>query len=163
MMSNFFFHPTSVVDDNVVIGSGTKVWHFSHIQSGARIGENCSFGQNVNLSNNVIIGNGVKVHRKDCKFILDTSERILVVSWNDDGSLKYNVVIKVYIDSSNDRLVDILTLATKSDINVSSINNKGVIKNEDVYDLICKVKNKESLDRFISELSSFSFVSKVER
>lgn len=61
MMSDFFVHPTSVVDDNVEIGNGTKVWHFSHIQSGARIGENCSFGQNVNISNNVIIGNGVKV------------------------------------------------------------------------------------------------------
>lgn len=59
--SNFFIHPTSVVDENVVIGEGTKIWHFSHIQSGAEIGKNCSFGQNVNVSNNVLIGNGVKV------------------------------------------------------------------------------------------------------
>ena len=60
-MSNFFVHPTSIVDDNVVIGEDTKIWHFSHIQSGARIGEKCSFGQNVNVSNNVLIGDGVKV------------------------------------------------------------------------------------------------------
>ncbi|MBQ9826388.1 MAG: N-acetyltransferase [Firmicutes bacterium] len=60
-MDDFFVHPTSIVDDDVVIGKGTKVWHFCHIQSGARIGENCSFGQNVNVSNNVTIGNGVKV------------------------------------------------------------------------------------------------------
>ena len=60
-MSEYFVHPTSVVDDNVIIGEGTKIWHFSHIQSGARIGKNCSFGQNVNVSNNVIIGDGVKV------------------------------------------------------------------------------------------------------
>lgn len=60
-MSDFFIHPTSIVDDDVVIGEGTKVWHFSHIQSGARIGRNCSFGQNVNVSNNVTIGDGVKV------------------------------------------------------------------------------------------------------
>lgn len=60
-MSEFFVHPTSIVDDNVEIGEGTKVWHFSHIQSGARIGKNCSFGQNVNVSNNVKVGNGVKV------------------------------------------------------------------------------------------------------
>ena len=60
-MSEYFVHPTSVVDDDVQIGEGTKVWHFSHIQSGARIGKNCSFGQNVNVSNNVIIGDGVKV------------------------------------------------------------------------------------------------------
>lgn len=60
-MSNFFVHETSVVDDNVQIGTGTKIWHFCHIQSGAVIGKNCSFGQNVNVSNNVKIGDGVKV------------------------------------------------------------------------------------------------------
>lgn len=60
-MSEYFVHPTSIVDDNVEIGEGTKIWHFSHIQSGAKIGKNCSFGQNVNVSNNVVIGNGVKV------------------------------------------------------------------------------------------------------
>lgn len=60
-MNNYFVHESSYVDDDVKIGSGTKIWHFSHIQSGAQIGENCSFGQNVNVSNNVKIGNGVKV------------------------------------------------------------------------------------------------------
>lgn len=60
-MGDFFIHETSIIDDNVEIGEGTKVWHFCHIQSGAQIGKNCSFGQNVNVSNNVIIGNGVKV------------------------------------------------------------------------------------------------------
>lgn len=61
-MSDFFVHPTSVVDDDVQIGAGTKIWHFSHIQSGARIGQKCSLGQNVNISSHVRIGNGVKVH-----------------------------------------------------------------------------------------------------
>ena len=60
-MSDYFVHPTSIVDDNVEIGEGTKVWYFCHIQSGARIGKNCSFGQNVNVSNNVKVGDGVKV------------------------------------------------------------------------------------------------------
>ena len=60
-MSDYFVHSTSVIDENVKIGKGTKIWHFSHIQSGARIGRNCSFGQNVNVSNNVIIGDGCKV------------------------------------------------------------------------------------------------------
>ena len=58
---NYFVHETSFVDDNVEIGEGSKIWHFCHIQPGARIGKNCSFGQNVNISNNVIVGNGVKV------------------------------------------------------------------------------------------------------
>ena len=60
-MQGYFLHETSVVDENVQIGNGTKIWHFSHVQSGAVIGENCSFGQNVNVSNNVKIGNGCKV------------------------------------------------------------------------------------------------------
>ena len=60
-MSEYYVHPTSIVDDDVEIGEGTKIWHFSHIQSGARIGKNCSFGQSVNVSNNVKVGNGVKV------------------------------------------------------------------------------------------------------
>lgn len=58
---NYFVHETSIIDDNVKIGRGTKIWHFSHVQSGAKIGENCSLGQNVNVSNNVVIGNGVKI------------------------------------------------------------------------------------------------------
>ena len=58
---NYFVHRSSFVDDDVEIGEGTKIWHFSHIQSGAKIGKNCSFGQNVNVSNNVKIGDGVRV------------------------------------------------------------------------------------------------------
>ena len=50
----YFVHPSSYVDENVTIGKGTKVWHFCHLQSGCRIGENCSLGQNV-------IGNGCKL------------------------------------------------------------------------------------------------------
>ena len=44
-----------------MIGEGTRIWHFSHVQPGARIGRNCSLGQNVNISNNVIVGNGCKL------------------------------------------------------------------------------------------------------
>ena len=60
-MNSYFVHESSYTDDDVSIGSGSKIWHFCHIQSGAVIGENCSLGQNVNISNNVKIGNGVKI------------------------------------------------------------------------------------------------------
>jgi len=60
-MSQFFAHETSIVDDKVVIGNDTKVWHFSHILSGSTIGERCSFGQNCVVGPNVTIGSGVKV------------------------------------------------------------------------------------------------------
>ncbi|KAA3611237.1 MAG: N-acetyltransferase [Calditrichaeota bacterium] len=58
---NFFVHESAYVDDNVEIGEGTKVWHYSHIQSAARIGKKCVFGQNVNVANNVKIGNFCKI------------------------------------------------------------------------------------------------------
>jgi len=57
----YFKHESAYVDDNCEIGDGTKIWHFSHIQSGTRIGKNCVFGQNVNVGNNVKIGNFCKV------------------------------------------------------------------------------------------------------
>ena len=57
----FFKHESSYIDDDVEIGEGTKIWHFTHIQKGARIGSNCVLGQNVNVGNNVRIGNYVKI------------------------------------------------------------------------------------------------------
>ncbi|PIS27316.1 MAG: N-acetyltransferase [Candidatus Marinimicrobia bacterium CG08_land_8_20_14_0_20_45_22] len=57
----FFVHESSYIDDNVEIGDGTKIWHFSHIQAGSKIGMKVSIGQNVNVGNNVVIGNFVKI------------------------------------------------------------------------------------------------------
>lgn len=61
MTMNYFKHESAYVDENCEIGDGTKIWHFSHIQSGSKIGENCSLGQNVNVGNNVSIGNNCKI------------------------------------------------------------------------------------------------------
>ena len=60
-MATYFVHGSSIVDEGVNIGDDTKIWHFSHILSGATIGEACSFGQNCVVSPKVKIGNGVKV------------------------------------------------------------------------------------------------------
>ena len=59
--NKYFLHKSSYVDKNVEIGVGSKIWHFSHIQSGSIVGDNCSIGQNVNIGNNVKIGNYVKI------------------------------------------------------------------------------------------------------
>ena len=56
-----FVHESSYVDDNVIVGSGTKVWHFSHILNNCDIGEDCSLGQNVVIGPNVVVGNRVKI------------------------------------------------------------------------------------------------------
>ncbi|MBR0170127.1 MAG: N-acetyltransferase [Bacteroidales bacterium] len=61
MVDEPFIHESSYVDDGVVLGKGTKVWHFCHIQKNAVLGENCSLGQNVNIGPNVKIGNGVRI------------------------------------------------------------------------------------------------------
>ena len=52
---NYFKHESAYIDEPVEIGGGTKIWHFSHVQKGAKIGKNCILGQNVNIGNNVII------------------------------------------------------------------------------------------------------------
>jgi UDP-2-acetamido-3-amino-2,3-dideoxy-glucuronate N-acetyltransferase len=57
----YYVHPSSTIDQPCVIGDGTKVWHYCHIMSGAKIGEGCVLGQNVMVANNVVIGNNVKI------------------------------------------------------------------------------------------------------
>ena len=58
---NYFSHESSYVDDGALIGRDTRIWHFSHIMSGAVIGEGCNLGQNVVIASNVTIGNNVKI------------------------------------------------------------------------------------------------------
>jgi UDP-2-acetamido-3-amino-2,3-dideoxy-glucuronate N-acetyltransferase len=59
--NKFYFHPTAQIDEDVKIGTGTKIWHFTHIISGSKIGENCSIGQNVVIGPDVTIGSGCKI------------------------------------------------------------------------------------------------------
>ena len=58
---DYFSHETAVIDENVSIGEGTKIWHFSHIMPNATIGSNCNIGQNVVVSPDVVLGNNCKV------------------------------------------------------------------------------------------------------
>lgn len=60
-LENVFIHKSAWVDSPVKIGDGTKIWHFTHVSSGASIGENCTLGQNVFIGNNVKVGKSVKV------------------------------------------------------------------------------------------------------
>lgn len=61
MENEYFAHETAVIDEGCTIGAGTKIWHFSHIMSGAVLGENCNLGQNVVVSPGVTLGRNVKV------------------------------------------------------------------------------------------------------
>lgn len=60
-MGEYFKHESAYVDEGAEIGAGTKIWHFSHVMKGARIGDRCVFGQNVNVDGGVVVGNNVKV------------------------------------------------------------------------------------------------------
>lgn len=60
-MINFYQHPSAIIDDGAQIGTGSRIWHFVHVCSGARIGKEVSLGQNVFVGNKVIIGDGCKV------------------------------------------------------------------------------------------------------
>jgi UDP-2-acetamido-3-amino-2,3-dideoxy-glucuronate N-acetyltransferase len=59
--ADYFVHESSYVDEPCEIGSGTKIWHFSHIMSGAKIGRDCRIGQNVNVAGESVIGDNVKI------------------------------------------------------------------------------------------------------
>lgn len=57
----YFVHASAIVDDGAQIGAGTKVWHFSHVLKGARVGKNVSIGQNVVVSDTVTVGDDCKI------------------------------------------------------------------------------------------------------
>ena len=61
MTMTFFAHRSAVIDEGVVIGDGTKIWHFCHVMTGTVIGEKCVLGQNVSAGPDVTIGNGCKI------------------------------------------------------------------------------------------------------
>jgi UDP-2-acetamido-3-amino-2,3-dideoxy-glucuronate N-acetyltransferase len=58
---NYFVHPTAIVDPDVTIGQGTRIWHFCHVLAGSRIGERCVLGQNVMVGPDVHVGSGCKI------------------------------------------------------------------------------------------------------
>jgi len=60
-MLNYFVHPTAVIEEDVTIGEGSRIWHFVHVRRGARIGKNCNIGKDVFIDVDVEIGDNVKI------------------------------------------------------------------------------------------------------
>ena len=58
---NYFIHGSAFVDEGCEIGEGVKIWHFSHVMSGCKIGDGCNLGQNVVVSPKVVLGKNVRV------------------------------------------------------------------------------------------------------
>jgi UDP-2-acetamido-3-amino-2,3-dideoxy-glucuronate N-acetyltransferase len=61
MDKKFFAHETAVIDEGAIIGEDTRIWHFSHLMKGCKIGNGCNIGQNVFIGDHVVLGNNVKV------------------------------------------------------------------------------------------------------
>ncbi|KQC13249.1 MAG: hypothetical protein APR63_09095 [Desulfuromonas sp. SDB] len=71
---NYFVHSSAIVDEGAQIGKGTKIWHFSHVRSGAKIGENCSISQNCYVDDRAVLGNGVKLQNNVSVYAMVTLE-----------------------------------------------------------------------------------------
>lgn len=71
---SYFVHPTAIIDERAVIGEGTKIWHFSHIMGGAKIGKNCVIGQNCFVARDAVLGNGVKLENNVSVYTFVTLE-----------------------------------------------------------------------------------------
>jgi acetyltransferase-like isoleucine patch superfamily enzyme len=57
-------HPTAEVERGAQVGADTRIWHFVHVRSGARIGDNCTLGYNVYVDRDVVVGNNVKLQNR---------------------------------------------------------------------------------------------------
>ena len=59
--TEYYAHPSAIVDEGCSVGKGTKIWHFTHIMPNCTIGERCNIGQNVVISPGVVLGQNVKI------------------------------------------------------------------------------------------------------
>ena len=107
-------------------------------------------------------GYGVKIHSKNCPNIDLNSERIIEASWEDNVDNRYTAKLKVYIEDVSDILLNIISIATKSEIIIDSINL--INRNKELfYDITCRVKNINSLHSFIDEIKLIKSVKDIER
>lgn len=105
-------------------------------------------------------GKGVSIHRKDCPNI-KSSKRLINTLWKNKDESKYVTNLNIYTNNDNERLMDIIAVATKLDVNILSIN---LFKGKNThYKLTCKVKDIDYLDKLMMELKGLKFVDDVER
>lgn len=108
-------------------------------------------------------GYGIKVHSKNCKNINLNNKRLVEVKWNDKIENKFKAILNLYIDNSQNNLLEIITTANKYDINIDSMNFIHRSKFNSYYEIIIRVKNITLLNNFISDLSKIHYVNKLER
>ena len=107
-------------------------------------------------------GQGISVHRKNCPNIINETNRLIDVTWNDDNENDYLANIVVVVDSTNSKLLDIIAICSTRNIVVDSVKTK----NEDIntiYSFSLKIKDKKELDTLVVALENLSYVKKIER
>ena len=112
-------------------------------------------------------GHGITVHRKDCVNIQGIEERLIDVEWNTNNSKtdegkKYSARLRIYTTGINTKLLDIVTVASQDNItvaNVSEVNGN----NTSYYDVLVRVPDNNTLNKFTSDLKSISFVTDIRR
>ena len=107
-------------------------------------------------------GQGISVHIKNCPNIKNETDRLIDVSWNNDNSSDYIATLKVIVDSTNSKLLDIIAICSTRNIIVDSINTK---KDDidTIYYLTLKIEDIKELDTLIIALDNLSYVKKIER
>ena len=107
-------------------------------------------------------GYGVKIHSKKCPNIDLDGERIIDAKWEETSDSRYQAKLKVYVDDVSDIMLKIITISTKNDIIVDSVNL--INRNKELfYDISCKVRDINALHNFVDELKGISNVTSVER
>ena len=113
---DFFVHKTSIVDEKVKIGKGSKIWHWSHISANSRVGKNSIIGQGCFVGNNVKIGNNCKIQNNVSIFDVfvggDLGENYKSIAINVVLQPTKKTLTDKEIDSLGKKLVANVTSAT---------------------------------------------------
>lgn len=147
MKSIFYIHESSIVDKNVKIGKGSKIWHWCHISKNSKIGKDCVIGQNVFIGENVAIGDNVKIQNNvslydgviieddvflgpSCVFTNVLNPRAFI---NKKKKFEKTLVKKGSTIGANSTIICGLTIGSYSFIGAGSVVTKNVLNYRLVY------------------------------
>ncbi len=114
-------------------------------------------------------GHGITIHRKDCYNIKDAKERLIDVEWNKDKHLtdqntekRYTSKLKIYTNGLKNNMLDIVSKASSDNVTISNINEFNG-NNITYYDVLVRVIDNKSLNKFMEDLKQLKYVTSVER